>query len=815
MKRILSIFVLVTALLMGACDNQYDDSQILADLEELKDMVEQAEALVAGLQEQMDALTEIINSEYITLVSINADGDYVITYNDLDGETHTVILATSSDVVDQPIISIAQDTDGEWYWQQTTDNGETYDWIMVDGEKLLVGGETPDVTIDSEGYWCVNGERLLDSAGESLLASDVTNTLFSSVEVDDQSGEAIFTLADGTEVSLRLYAALSISFDKSIYTAVEDYSTQIEIAYEVGGTLSADAFVDIFTSYNLETTIDKLTQKITVKLLDGALEGNFLLMAYADSKTILKPLFFTYGAADIENPTYNGSSSAVEVEGDLSSFTIDVSANIDYTISIDDDATDWLIYNGTRSMTTTSHQFTADYYEDASGLKRSGVITFANTLYDVSTSITVNQTPNIPEQTESGIGSASELVAFATAVNGGASTERWENEDGEVILLNDIDMANVESWTPIGAIDPSAYDTTNPYKLTNPFTGVFNGQGYTIMNFTYNATMSTATYGYGLFGAIEGATIKNLQLGEATTDITWTFDGTAPKNGACGSLVAFAESSYIEACTNYYNIDFVGANTSGELFMFGGLVGAMNNSTLGGAAKSLGCTNYGFVRTGVIDNKENGGYAMHTAGICAMMFKGDDNTIQYATNYGAISCPTGRTGGLVGTIFMGSLKNSTNNGLIEDDNVEMFQGTAAANAYNYKRMGGLVGGTDSLFGTLCTIESCVNNGDVYTHIGCRTGGFAGHSNIQIIGCSNKGAILGDVYSDGHGPAWACGYAGASASDGSYYNVVSCTMGGYVGSYTEYKDNPTSAPAASASNAFAYLNDDRYNSEINN
>ncbi|MFI3280371.1 MAG: PL29 family lyase N-terminal domain-containing protein [Rikenellaceae bacterium] len=815
MKRVLSIFIVIAAFFLNACDNTYDDTRIKEDLEEIKNRVESAEALVSQLESDMDALTNIINSEFITLVSTNADGDYVITYNDSNGDTHTVVIATTDDVVSQPIISIAQDTDGEWYWQQTTDNGESYEWILVDGEQLLVGGEMPEVTIDSEGYWCVNSEQLLDSNGDPILANDVTNTLFSSIDVDEESGEAVFILADGTEVRLRLYAALAISFDSSIYTAISDYSTEKVISYEVSGTLSSEAFVDIFTSYNLEVEIDKTTSKLIVKLVEGALEGNLLLMAYADSKTILKPLFFTYGTADIEDPTYNGSSNTIELEGDLTSFTVDVSANIDYSISLDESSTEWLIYNGTRSMTTTSHQFTADYFEDASGLKRTGVITFANTLYDVSATITVNQTPNIPEQSESGIGSATELVAFAAAVNAGASTERWENEEGEVILLNDIDMSDVESWTPIGSLDPSAYSTTTPYALINPFEGTFNGQGYAIKNFTYNATMSISTYGYGLFGAIDGATIKNLQLGDAETDITWIFDGTAPKNGACGTLVAYAEGSYIEACTNYYNIDFVGANSSGELFMFGGIVGAMNNSVLGGAAKSLGCTNYGFVRTGIIDNKENGGYAMHTAGICAMMFKGDDNTVQYVTNYGAVSCPSGRTGGLVGTIFMGSVKNSTNNGLIEDDNVGMFQGTAATNAYNYKRMGGLVGGTDSLFGTLCTIESCINNGDVYTHIGCRTGGFAGHSNIQIIGCTNKGAILGDVYADGHGPAWACGYAGASASDGSYYNVVSCTMGGYVGSYTEYKDNPTSAPAASASNAFAYLNDDRYNAEINN
>ena len=32
------------------------------------------------------------------------------------------------------------------------------------------------------------------------------------------------------------------------------------------------------------------------------------------------------------------------------------------------------------------------------------------------------------------------------------------------------------------------------------------------------------------------------------------------------------------------------------------------------------------------------------------------------------------------------------------------------------------------------------------------------------------------------------------------------MGGYVGSYTTYKDNPTSAPAATVHNAFSYKND---------
>ena len=69
-------------------------------------------------------------------------------------------------------------------------------------------------------------------------------------------------------------------------------------------------------------------------------------------------------------------------------------------------------------------------------------------------------------------------MAFAKAVNAGGSTDRWENASGEVVLLNDIDLTELTEWTPIGqgkATGSPSYNT-----LTNPFTGVFDGQGFTI-----------------------------------------------------------------------------------------------------------------------------------------------------------------------------------------------------------------------------------------------------------------------------------------------------------------------------------------------
>ena len=80
-----------------------------------------------------------------------------------------------------------------------------------------------------------------------------------------------------------------------------------------------------------------------------------------------------------------------------------------------------------------------------------------------------------------------------------------------MVLLNDIDLSGLPEWTPIGA--GKATGTPSYNTLVNPFTGVFNGQGFTIsgIQWTFDAE-SEATHLHGLFGALKGATVKNLKL---------------------------------------------------------------------------------------------------------------------------------------------------------------------------------------------------------------------------------------------------------------------------------------------------------------
>ena len=452
----------------------------------------------------------------------------------------------------------------------------------------------------------------------------------------------------------------------------------------------------------MEVKIDKASSTLTATMKEGATEGNILLLASAGNHTVLKPVYFTYGTAILDEPQYQGHVGPIQLKGTQMDIEMQISANISYQVATEND---WITYKGTRALVTTTHAFTV--LANETGDERTGKITFSNSLYNISSSINVIQEAKEVED-KGGISTTADLVNFAKAVNNGSSTSRWQNDAGEVVLLNDIDMASVTDWTPIGDIDASNYTTAEPYAAVHPFTGVFNGQGYAIKNLNCSSDITNGRLSYGLFGSIENATVKNLILGDAGTAVTWTMSGTAPKYSIIAPLACFAKNSVIEGCTNYYNVDFTADNKSGEFVALSGLVGAIINSTIGGESKTQSCANRGFVRTGRISNTANGGTGMQTAGICAFMAKAEGGKLSYCTNYG----------------------------------------------------------------------------DIFTE---------GNG-------TNR-----------HGPGWLCGYSGASTA--TWINCKACVCGGYVGDYSKYKDDPTSAPDATNENAFCHANKN-YDPSIN-
>lgn len=99
---------------------------------------------------------------------------------------------------------------------------------------------------------------------------------------------------------------------------------------------------------------------------------------------------------------------------------------------------------------------------------------------------------------------AEDLKRFADDVNGG-------QRDLNAIQTADIDLGEIENWVPINW----AYDSAAP------FTGIYNGNGYTISNLTISS-MTDGHY-FGLFGKINyGALLTGIHLRdvEITGDVS-------------------------------------------------------------------------------------------------------------------------------------------------------------------------------------------------------------------------------------------------------------------------------------------------------
>ena len=177
-----------------------------------------------------------------------------------------MVVAVDSDVVTAPLIGAAE-FEGVLYWTSTADNGKTWDWILdAEGNKMPVGGVEPEVKIDAEGFWTVNGARIIGADGNPVLANDVSNTIFKGIKYNEETGYVEFTLVDGSVFSIRMYEALNIEFDAPAMIAVPDPAAVTKVAYTVTGSQAADAVVDYFTAYNVTVEIDKYAKTINVTL---------------------------------------------------------------------------------------------------------------------------------------------------------------------------------------------------------------------------------------------------------------------------------------------------------------------------------------------------------------------------------------------------------------------------------------------------------------------------------------------------------------------------------------------------------------------
>lgn len=375
-----------------------------------------------------------------------------------------------------------------------------------------------------------------------------------------------------------------------------------------------------------------------------------------------------------------------------------------------------------------------------------------------------------PAPTVEGIGTAADLKEFAELIKTGGDVSKFL-VDGVLVLGADIDLGG-EDWTPIGA-----GSVTNAGVITAsdvPFTGVFDGRGHTVDNFKVSVPADApAGYAAGLFGILNGATVKNVVIGPKAV-----FEGKSAAMSFIGGVAGFALNSTVEGCTNKASMSLTAAKDAVRECL-AGIVGEMYTAEGDFASYVKNCVNEGTITSTNSVNANNGGNGLSVAGIVGFSDGKNFNYIQNCTNKVAIAAEATRLAGIVASANAKTkVEDCINEGKISGLDVK------ASNS----RIGGIcsAGSTDDVF------TRCINRGDiVFDKAGDTTHGYAagilGQSNnpITIDACENYGAILSDMIKA------STIYMGAilGNANSKAVTIKNCKVGGKVGPLTVDADHP--------------------------
>lgn len=233
---------------LSSCGDDYDDSELRGDIENLEDRITALEEWQKSVNTDIRSLQSLVaaleNKDYVTAVTPLEDGTgYVISF--LKSGNVTIKHGERGEQGEKgedgttPVISVKPDTDGKYYW---TVNGE---WLLDNGNKMPVTGEKGDkgdkgdkapqvrintdtneweISTDGGTTWASTGVKATGNKGNTGAQGEKGDSMFSSI---DNSNEAYveLTLADGvTKIKLPKYAAFSIAFesDEVFYASPSD-----------------------------------------------------------------------------------------------------------------------------------------------------------------------------------------------------------------------------------------------------------------------------------------------------------------------------------------------------------------------------------------------------------------------------------------------------------------------------------------------------------------------------------------------------------------------------------------------------------------
>lgn len=330
---------------------------------------------------------------------------------------------------------------------------------------------------------------------------------------------------------------------------------------------------------------------------------------------------------------------------------------------------------------------------------------------------------------ERGILDAADFLAFAAAVNAGESTAQWENSQGWVNLLADIDFAGVTSWTPVGhAVAPWGSSYNPVVTEGHAFTGKFDGNAHHIKNLVLVDNVTTAGEHFGLFGYVgKDAIVQNFVI-----DNSCSLTVNSSVAHSAGVIAGVVYDAAVRDVTSYAPMTYQG-----------GATGLLHMALIGGIyANESNCTvdsvhNNGKITVTNSANLNSGATAIHAAGIVGFSnarTSGDGLktvTVSDSNNYGDMESQAGRTAGIVGAANARTTISGCEN---RGDQLNTMP----------KNDGGRLGNIVCFTNSGSTITGCKNYGNLISTTAGRVGGIVSLANAATYSNNeNYGEIISD------------------------------------------------------------------------
>ncbi len=344
--------------------------------------------------------------------------------------------------------------------------------------------------------------------------------------------------------------------------------------------------------------------------------------------------------------------------------------------------------------------------------------------------------------------------------------------DSHYRLMNDMDLTEIcelftdpenglFGWMPIGG-DPDIGNV--------PFSGVFDGQGYTIRGLNIDATVSMqALFGY----VADGGVVKNVCLDGAKVKSTASFNAllasvvvnstlenclvsngeSSTTNNTSGGIAAYVIDSNIIGCS------LVDCKIGGTGVAMGGIAAQLYTQTGGPGCLISNCLSENTTFSGFTVNSNQ--YVGFIVGRYSELGKGSVTIQNCETRGGEMELTethggkTYRFGGIMGGAITFTSANASNLNIIGCKSDFDFNLVKTAEDPNYTNLflGGILGYSGNYAYT--TLRSCENNGDLsgtladtatsYAYfVGGITGRITTYAATKIEDCVNTGNLLFNV-----------------------------------------------------------------------